>query len=190
MYPNISDGIALTGFSQNGSFVPFFALGSNFVQANSIASLAAFPNGYLAPASSVGVQIDFFAPGQFDPAILTLATATGQPVTVGELLTIGGESGSINHFAGPTLIITGERDIPFCGGNCLAPPSGYSSIPATSVNYIPNAKAFEVVIVPKAGHGLNLEYSHVFTYETINKYFAANGVPADASCARRVGRRR
>lgn len=34
MYPNISDGIVLTGFSMNGSFFGFFGAGGDFVQAN------------------------------------------------------------------------------------------------------------------------------------------------------------
>lgn len=184
MYPNISDGIALTGFSQNGTFVPYFALGSDFVQANSNPALASYVDGYLAPAVPTGVQIDFFSPGMFDPRILAYAYATGQPVTVGELLTIGGETGSINHFAGPVLVITGGRDIPYCGGNCLAAPTGYPSIPAAAVTTLPNAKNFEAVIVPNAGHGLNLEYSHPFTYATINNYFLANGLgPAGSPAA-------
>ena len=33
MYPNISDGIVLTGFSMNASFVGYFGAGSNFEQA-------------------------------------------------------------------------------------------------------------------------------------------------------------
>lgn len=33
MYPTISDGIVLTGFSMNGSFVGFFGAGANFEQA-------------------------------------------------------------------------------------------------------------------------------------------------------------
>ena len=33
MYPTISDGIVLTGFSMNGSFVGLFGAGSNFEQA-------------------------------------------------------------------------------------------------------------------------------------------------------------
>ena len=33
MYPTISDGIVLTGFSMNGSFSGFFVAGSNFEQA-------------------------------------------------------------------------------------------------------------------------------------------------------------
>lgn len=106
MYPNISDGIALTGFSQNGSFVPFFELGGNFVDAPT-AGLSSYAHGYLAAGDPSAVQTNFFAPGEFDPNILTFAYSTGQPVTVGELLTIGGETGSTNTFAGPVIIVTG-----------------------------------------------------------------------------------
>jgi len=176
MYPNISDGIALTGFSQNGSFIPFFALGGNFEEANDLANLTAYPNGYFASATTQGVQTNFFSPGMFDPKILTLAYETQEPVTVGELLTIGGETGSINYFKGPTVIVTGERDIPYCGGNCLAPPTGYTSIPQAALKTLPDAKNATAVVVPAAGHGLNLEYSHPFTYATINNYFINNGV--------------
>ena len=178
MYPTISDGIALTGWSQNGTWVPYFALGSDFIEANSYPALSQYPVGYFAPAAATGVQIDFFAPNQFDPALLAFAYKTGEPVTAGELLTIGGETGSINKFAGPVLVITGERDIPFCGGNCLnpAPPAGFPNVVAASKTTLPNAKNFEAVIVPNAGHGLNLEYTHPFTYKTINEYFINNGV--------------
>lgn len=63
MYPDVSDGIALTGFSQNGSFVSYFLLGGNFVQANKNPALASYVNGYIAPADASGVQTNFFAPG-------------------------------------------------------------------------------------------------------------------------------
>ncbi|KAK5111813.1 hypothetical protein LTR62_004733 [Meristemomyces frigidus] len=178
MYPTISDGIALTGFSQNGSFIPYFAFGGNFIEANNVTGLAKYmyPNGYLAAGDVSAVQTNFFAPGAFDPAVLQIAYTTGQPVTVGELLTIGAETASVNHFKGPVLIITGERDLPYCGGNCLAPPTGFTSIPAQALTFFPNTTAKEAVIVPRAGHGLNLEYSHPFTYKTINDYFVSNGV--------------
>lgn len=63
MYPDISDGIALTGFSQNGSFIPFFLLGGDFTQANKNPALSDYVNGYLAPASQSAVHTNFFAPG-------------------------------------------------------------------------------------------------------------------------------
>nr|POE84805.1 hypothetical protein CFP56_78905 [Quercus suber] len=179
MYPDITDGIALTGFSQNGSFIPYFAFGANLLQANKNPAFTSYVNGYLADGDASAVQSNFFAPHTFDPEILSAAVRTGQPVTVGELLTIGGETGSINNFAGPTLIITGERDIPYCGGNCLAPPTGFDSIPAAAVKTLPKASPFQVTIVPGAGHGLNLEYSHPFTFDTVNNFFMEDVVDSD-----------
>ena len=173
MYPNISDGIALTGFSQNGSFVPFFQLGGNFIDVKENAALAPlYDHGYLAAGNPSGVQTNFFAPGSFDPEILTFAATTGQPVTVGELLTIGGETASPNHFAGPVFVITGERDVPFCGGSCLNGAPNGSSIPAQAQKTFTSTN-ITTTIVPGAGHGLNLEYSHPFTYKSINDFFVA-----------------
>lgn len=146
MYPDISDGICLTGFSQNGSFFPDFLLGGNFIEAPQIPALSSYVNGYLASVAETGVQINFFAPGEFDPAVLKYAYTTGQPVTVGELLTIGGETGSPNLFAGPVHVVTGERDVPYCGGNCNAAPTGYPNIPSTSKQYFTKAEDFTVTI--------------------------------------------
>lgn len=131
-YPDISDGIGLTGFSQNGTFLPFFELGGDFVQANKNQRLASYPDGYLGAATPSAVQTNFLAPGEFDPAILPFGFSGAQPVTVGELLTIGGAAGSPNALKAPVLIITGQRDVPFCGGDCLKAPTGYTSIPETS----------------------------------------------------------
>jgi pimeloyl-ACP methyl ester carboxylesterase len=151
MYPTLSDGICLTGFSQNGSFVGGFQLGSDWIEANEVAALSAYPDGYLAAGTIQAVQQNFFAPGDFDPAVLTYAYKSGLPATVGELLTIGGEAASPNLFAGPVHIVTGDRDVPFCGGNCLTAPTGYSSIPATSAQFFPNAEDFTVTI-SKSNH--------------------------------------
>jgi pimeloyl-ACP methyl ester carboxylesterase len=90
-------------------------------------------------------------------------------VSIGELLTIGGETGSPNHFAGPVFIITGERDLPFCGGSCYNGAVG-ESLPADSQRTFTSTN-ITAVVVPGAGHGLNLEYSHPFTYKSINEFF-------------------
>jgi pimeloyl-ACP methyl ester carboxylesterase len=112
MYPDVTDGVILTGFSLDGSFAAFFGLGSNFIQANTIPALKSYPMGYIAPSSTTGVQIDFFAPHQFDPKVLDASFSTGQPVTPGELLTLGGAGAQINSFKGPVLVITGGMFCP------------------------------------------------------------------------------
>jgi pimeloyl-ACP methyl ester carboxylesterase len=105
--PELSDGLILTGFSQNTSFSPYFELGGNFISAKNVPLLANYPTGYLAAGDASGVQTNFFSPGDFDPAVLALATSTGQPVTPGELLTEGALTKDQNPFTGPVLIITG-----------------------------------------------------------------------------------
>lgn len=105
--PQLSDGLILTGFSQNTSFPPYFELGGNFIAAKNVPALTSYPFGYLAASDASGVQTNFFAPNDFDPAVLAVATATGQPVTPGELITLGGLTGVKNPFTGPVLIITG-----------------------------------------------------------------------------------
>ena len=138
MYPDISDGIVLTGFSMNGSFVGFFGAGGDFVQANlnqpfrfgsgstglaiesvlnmySLTDLTQgltamggldYPNGYLTNTNINANQYLFFLPGYFDPGALLAGEETKQPVTVGELLTLG-SAPAMNSYAGPVLVVTG-----------------------------------------------------------------------------------
>jgi pimeloyl-ACP methyl ester carboxylesterase len=157
-YPELSDAIILTGFSQNGSFIADFELGGNFVAVQNSPLASQYPAGYLAAGSKSGVQSNFFAPGDFGPEALDYAYTTGQPVSQGELLTQGGAAAGVNEFAGPVLIITGERDVPFCGGDCdLTGNPNLPDIPSSSKESFPKASEFDVVIVPGAGHGLNLQ---------------------------------
>ncbi|XXG98410.1 uracil permease [Hypoxylon texense] len=173
-YPGLSDGVALTGFSQAiGSFVAYFLFAAGFVEASGTGApaLAAYPPGYLASPDVSAVQTNFFAPGNFDPAVLEAAYAAGQPVTVGELMTIGTVAAGNNSFTGPVQVITGERDIPFCGGNCLV---SEPSLPAQTRPYFPNASFFEAIVVSGAGHGLNLGLSAPSTYASILDFFDKN----------------
>ncbi|KAK2602131.1 hypothetical protein N8I77_008689 [Diaporthe amygdali] len=174
LHPGASDGLILTGFSQASQFVPYFALGANFVAANGLPPFLTYPDGYLASSDPSGVQTDFFSPGAFDPALLDLATASGKPVTVGELLTISAATAMKNPLKGPVLIITGGRDIPFCGGDCLLTGSSLPNFLEMSKPMFPSASKFEAIVVGEAGHGLNLEYSHPFTYGKILDFVTQN----------------
>lgn len=190
-YPELSDAIILQGFSQNASFMPYFELGGNFIAVQNSPLASQYPAGYLAAGSKSGVQTNFFAPGMFDPAVLDLAYSTGQPVSQGELLTIGGAAAGVNNFTGPVLIITGGRDVPFCGGDCnnTGDPS-LPNIPSSSKKNFPSASEFEVVIVPETGHGLNLQYSHPFTYSQMLEFLSANIHTGGSRLGRRVNGRR
>ncbi|XDG09422.1 hypothetical protein ABKA04_009037 [Annulohypoxylon sp. FPYF3050] len=169
----LSDGIVLTGFGQNsGNDSTYFTYGGNFVLArNASMSLSSYPAGYMASGDRTGVQTNFFAPDNFDPAVLQATYATTQPVTVGELMTLGSGAVGNNTFGGPVLVITGDRDIPFCGGNCN---STKPAIPYQSKQYFTNANSFDAVVVPNSGHGLNLEYTAATTYASIHDFLDQN----------------
>ncbi|KAI1102804.1 Alpha/Beta hydrolase protein [Jackrogersella minutella] len=165
----VSDGLVLTGFGQAATnFQPYFLYGANWAMPSNTSGYAA---GYMASGDVSAVQSNFFSPGNFDPVVLQAAYATGQPVAIGELMTLGSATVMNNTFGGPVMVITGDRDVVFCGGNCQAtkPP-----IPAMSKQYFTNANNFQAVVVPGAGHGLNLEYSAPSTYTSILDFLDQN----------------
>ncbi|RYP39099.1 hypothetical protein DL767_002362 [Monosporascus sp. MG133] len=61
---------------------PYFGLGANFFSANELPQFANYPDGYVAVGDERSPQVDFFAPGNFDPDILTAAFESAQPITV------------------------------------------------------------------------------------------------------------
>lgn len=215
MYPTISDGIILTGFSMNASFVGLFAAGGNFQLANlnqplrfsnisgtqiqALANIYAMPlldylapidvttlpppqtyvNGYIISSDAAANEYQFLYPGQFDPSLLFyLETKAKQPVTAGELLTLGSLP-MMNNYAGPTMVFTGQYDLPYCGGDCLATGNAsLASIPANVVANFPMVAAsnFTTYIQPNTGHGLNAHYNATAGYMVMQQFFQSKGL--------------
>ncbi|KAK0765868.1 hypothetical protein N5P37_001808 [Trichoderma harzianum] len=169
--PTFSDAAILTGFSQNPNFLAGFALGGNFKPVKEVPCQAAkYPAGYITVPSGTGVNIQFFAPHDFDPKLLTYATENGQAAAPGEILTIGAGTGVVNAFKGHLLIVTGNEDVPFCGGNCSDTTTIQGTFPdliSFSKPFFPHASSFKASVIPGGGHGLNLGYSHKLAYNSI-----------------------
>lgn len=65
-YPSISDGIVLTGFSANGSYLPMVSAGMNWQLAKSNSKrFKHLPNGYVTWADEGNNQYGFFKPGRY-----------------------------------------------------------------------------------------------------------------------------
>jgi len=211
LYPTISDGIVLTGFSMNASFVGYFAAGANFQLANlnqplrfgsanvvqgvnyltqvygltdlfagidlTQVSSVPYANGYLTNANAGSQQYLFFLPPYFDTGILYYGEQTKQPVTQGELFTLGSLP-AMNGFKGPVLVMTGEGDVPYCGGNCTVTGTQLPSIPAGVGMHFPNASAFEAYIQPRTGHGLNFGYNATAGYNYVASWLGMHNLTA------------
>lgn len=184
MYPNITDGIVLTGFTMNSSFVGLFAAGGNFQQAQenkparfanvstsigaaniSLQGPEAVPAGYMVSSNAAANKYLFLKPTYYDPEILTYAENTKQTVTQGELLTLGSLPMS-NDYTGPVMVIDGDSDLPYCGFDCLATGGAADSLAAMVKDNFPNVggEDFESYIHPNTGHGINFHYNATAAY--------------------------
>ncbi|KAF2823196.1 alpha/beta-hydrolase [Ophiobolus disseminans] len=138
-----------------------------------------YPSGYLASSDLTALQYAFLYPDNYDLALAIMGEQTKQPVTVGEILTIG-NAPMMSTFTGPVFVITGEHDIPFCGGNCYGqvPNSTAANIPAGVEMAFPSASTFDAYIQPGTGHGLNFQYNATAGYQVIQDWLASNGLGA------------
>ena len=136
-----------------------------------------YPSGYITTSGYTALQYAFLQPGNYDIGLALQGEKTKQPVTTGELLTIG-SSPSSSPFKGPVLVITGENDVPFCGGNCFGQLMGSndSNIPEGVAMAFPSASVFESYIQPNTGHGLNFHYNATAGYQVIQDFLASNGL--------------
>jgi pimeloyl-ACP methyl ester carboxylesterase len=136
-----------------------------------------YPSGYAVSSDLTSLQYAFLYPGMYDVGFALVGEHTKQPVTTGELLTIGSSPMS-SPFTGPVLVITGEHDVPFCGGNCYGklPNSTAANIPAGVAAAYPGSKAFEAYIQPNTGHGLNFQYNSTAGYKVIQNFLGRHGL--------------
>ncbi|KAJ5766005.1 uncharacterized protein N7511_003621 [Penicillium nucicola] len=175
-YPDLSDGIILTGFSMNASFMGMFISGANFQQARLDKGRESdYTAGYFTSGDISNNMYLYFAPGNFDTDLLAYAEATKQPSTIGEILTVASMA-PLNQFAGPVYIINGDKDIPFCGGDCFATGGAAVSIAAAAEPVFPSASTFSAYIQPNTGHGINLHYNATGAYQQIHNFLRANGL--------------
>lgn len=135
------------------------------------------PDGYIISSNANANQYNFFAPPFFDPALLAYAEVSKQPVTVGELLTLA-SSPATNPFTGPVLVFTGDADLPFCGGDCLATGGALASIPESVKESFTDIEDgnFEAYIQPNTGHGVTAHYNATAGYQYIAGWLSDHGL--------------
>jgi len=154
---------------------PLFDLLQGIDLAAALRPGAGYPDGYLVSSDVQALQYLFLHPGHFDRQLLVLAEASKQPVTLGELLTLRSLPAT-SSFLGPVLVLTGQYDVPYCGGDCLATGGAMASIPAGVGMSFTNKSNFEAYIQPNMGHGINLQYNATGAYNVITNYLQAKGL--------------
>ncbi|KAK0717924.1 Alpha/Beta hydrolase protein [Lasiosphaeria miniovina] len=171
---SIADGIVLTGFSLNKTFVN----GLGFAEAGAI-RIASFQSpakwrrldtGYLTNADVLTNVATFFKAPDYDPAVAQFAENTKAPLAVTELLTASSITNLPTAFTGPAMIMSGQFDFIFCMSDC----DGLLENPGAEV--FSHAKSFKAVSFPGAGHGLNLHLNAAESFKEITDFLTSNGL--------------
>ncbi|KAF8756545.1 alpha beta-hydrolase [Rhizoctonia solani] len=159
-YPTDLDAVILTGYTPSMASVGMSFTGwyRHWRKNNQIW----LDSSYLGTGSPSADRFAFFADGFYDEADSYL----------GEFLTIAEPvSKPAPEYKGHVFVVTGEKDLIFCGGNCLQKParaSGDTLLDDTKTFY-PNAASFSSYVPPGAGHAL---FAHHHTDETIDRIIA------------------
>lgn len=173
-YPDDFDAAVLTGFStdRSGFAVAFAGVGLTIASQSQPLRFSDLSNGYFTSAAIQGTQHFFFREPNFDPALLNIAEATKQTITVGEFMTTGALTPS-PKFKGPIDVVIGENDLPNCHGNCLLPYNLAAAVKDALYPAASNGSSW--YLAPGTGHGLNFHYGAHMAYEHIHDFVKKNG---------------
>ncbi|KAL3472808.1 Alpha/Beta hydrolase protein [Aspergillus californicus] len=173
--PRLSDGIVLTGFSHDSSWTSILelCLGFEVARVNDPVRFGKYGTGYLTWGREFDNQCIFFKHPFFDTDVLNATEANKAPFAIAELLSFTSVDLAAEKFTGPVLMLSGQADLPFCGGEChgiLDGPEFQSPL------VFSHARPFRTYVHPDSGHGLNLHHNASAVYRVINAFLTENGV--------------
>ena len=158
------DGVVLTAYSHTLGPAALASFDLAY-PANLEPAFADLPDGYLTTLPGVRSELFFYTPG-VDPAILALDEQIKQTYTIGELADIFPSMPASLGVEVPVLLVVGDEDLMSCEApSCTAT----GSLANEAANYAPEA-GFEMVIIPEAGHSLNLHYAAGSAFEAIREW--------------------
>ena len=174
-YPHDFDALVLTGFtdSQPGAGIGFSSSDMTIASQVKPGQFSGLSNGYLLAANIFGVQFPFFRSPGFDQALLNIAEAKKDTVTIGEVIGSAMPMEQAADFTGPIDVVNGEHDLVDCGGNCVIP---YNKGAVVKDKFFPAASSGSSWYIGEgSGHFINYHYVAHKAYEHIQDFIKKNG---------------
>jgi len=156
------DGVVLTGLSHTVTPALGDALSSLYPASfDPKFAGSGIPDGYL--TSQPGLRTVFYHAPSFDPQVLAIDEQTKETVTTSELDTALPALGLSSAIHAPVLVVVGDFDLAFCN----EPSCSESGSLANEASFYPADACAESVIIPGAGHDLNLHFQAQQTYDAV-----------------------
>ncbi|KAL7917295.1 Alpha/Beta hydrolase protein [Trichoderma austrokoningii] len=173
-YPDDFDAVILSGTSASAASVALTVAAFNFVNANSdpAPQFRGLPTGFLTQESAAGIQFAFYRYPNYDEHAFQQQVAKKSTNTLGVLLTLGGLVAPSTEFTGPVLLLNGEHDLVFCGGNCLKPTN--QNALAMETFYAAASKGSQTYIAEGSGHAIAAHKSGPDSFKKMVQFLQAN----------------
>ncbi|KAH6908968.1 Alpha/Beta hydrolase protein [Coprinopsis sp. MPI-PUGE-AT-0042] len=171
-YPDLLDASVITGFAPYGpAFRAAFAgFAMTIAKLNNPIRLVSLPTSYWVSPDLVANQQVFYRYPSFDSAVILAAEANKGTITLGELLTQNAEIAL--SYTKPVFAVTGDRDYPFCAGNCWQEVDGNTNIVSLNKLFFPSVDKFDVYIPAETGHNANLHHSSQEVFGRIQEWIS------------------
>ncbi|KAL6886477.1 Alpha/Beta hydrolase protein [Trichoderma longibrachiatum] len=176
-YPSDFNAVILSGTTASAASVGLALAAFNLINANTDPAAPQFgdlPAGYLTQQSAAGIQFAFYRYPNYDEDAFERQVAGKQTNTLGVLLTLGGLVAPSTSFTGPVMIVNGQHDVVFCGGNCLYPTD--QNVVALETFYPAAAKGSRTYIAEGAGHSIAAHGSGPDSFKAMIDFLQENGL--------------
>ncbi|KAH8928501.1 hypothetical protein BT69DRAFT_1346586 [Atractiella rhizophila] len=123
LHPDDLAASIFTGYSHNATAVRTFF--SNYNPqipsqggAGLDSSVSGADNSYIVFGNQFNLQTAFFKRPQYEKSVVNAVYARRAPFPIGGLFTVGTTIAAAPNYTGAVMFVTGQNDLPFCGGFC------------------------------------------------------------------------
>ncbi|KAJ7232895.1 Alpha/Beta hydrolase protein [Mycena rebaudengoi] len=168
-YPELTQGISLSGYSGLFDFFNIFLAGwqSRVAALLNSARWGDLPTGYVTPVDiSAGAYSEFKSP-YFDDSVVEWAASGRSPYAIGELATLGQTPYDTSNFNKPVQVFQGHYDLGACGGNC-------DGVLNRTALLWPKASPLNITGTFAAGHAVNLHHNASLAFAAMLDFVERN----------------
>jgi len=174
-HPEALDALALTGFTEDTRAGSMFNAGYALTIASQAdpARFGFLSNSYMTTGGSVSIEQSFMYFPAYPPSAFQYILEHTGIMTIGEFLTRGDVHAKVPvDYVGPVLVLTGDKDIPNCFGNCYQALDGYPNLLEAVRASFPNVSDFQTFIPAETGHCFHAHYSAPQSYDVMHTWIS------------------
>ncbi|PPQ75774.1 hypothetical protein CVT26_000891 [Gymnopilus dilepis] len=168
-YGNLLNATILTGFTPYTTPLPtaFASFGLTIAAQENPQRFGNLSNAYLTITNE---QFAFYYFPHFDPDVFRRASQNKDTAALGQIVALS--AAVATNYTNPVLVVTGDRDFIYCGGDCYQPFAGFGDLVESSYVLFPSIYLFSWYIPTNMGHIINFHYGAPEVFKVIQLWIS------------------